>query len=67
MPNLKVSGMSCNHCKQGVEKALSAINGVENIKVDLLSGNVSWTEKSGTKVELETVKKAIIAIGFGVE
>ena len=32
---LKVEGMSCNHCKMAVEKALKAVNGVEGAEVNL--------------------------------
>ncbi|MBR4624729.1 MAG: SO_0444 family Cu/Zn efflux transporter [Alphaproteobacteria bacterium] len=34
----KVSGMSCNHCKMSVEKAIASIAGVESVEVDLPSG-----------------------------
>lgn len=32
---LKVEGMTCNHCKMHVEKALQGVNGVEAVEVDL--------------------------------
>lgn len=32
---MKVNGMSCNHCKMAVEKALSAVSGVESAVVEL--------------------------------
>lgn len=32
---VKVEGMSCNHCKASVEKALNSLNGVSEAKVDL--------------------------------
>ncbi|MEN6389867.1 MAG: cation transporter [Syntrophomonas sp.] len=32
---LKVEGMSCNHCKMAVEKALKKVAGVEKAEVDL--------------------------------
>ena len=32
---LKVEGMMCEHCKARVEKALSAVDGVIKVKVDL--------------------------------
>ena len=30
-----LEGMSCNHCKMRVEKALSELEGVNNVSVDL--------------------------------
>jgi len=32
---IKVSGMTCEHCKARVEKALSSVDGVKSAKVDL--------------------------------
>lgn len=32
---IKIEGMSCNHCKMAVEKALKAVDGVESAQVDL--------------------------------
>jgi len=37
---LKVEGMSCNHCKMAVEKALRNISGVESVQVDLAQKEV---------------------------
>lgn len=38
MVKFKVDGMSCNHCVMRVEKALKAVDGVTDVKVDLDSG-----------------------------
>jgi copper chaperone len=35
---LRVEGMSCNHCKTSVEKALKSVTGVENAEVNLQEG-----------------------------
>jgi copper chaperone len=32
---LKIEGMTCNHCKMAVEKALQGVAGVAGAKVDL--------------------------------
>jgi len=32
---LKIEGMTCNHCKMAVEKALKGVAGVAEAKVDL--------------------------------
>jgi len=37
---LKVEGMSCNHCKMTVEKALRNISGVESVQVNLAQKEV---------------------------
>lgn len=38
---LKVSGMSCQHCKNTVEKALLGLKGVERVQVNLEEGKVA--------------------------
>ncbi len=35
---LKITGMSCSHCKAAVETALSRVRGVEGVSVDLAEG-----------------------------
>ncbi|MDH8677296.1 copper ion binding protein [Fusibacter bizertensis] len=32
---MTIEGMSCNHCKMRVEKALSAVEGVSTVEVNL--------------------------------
>jgi copper chaperone len=61
---LKVKGMSCNHCVMSVTKALSKLDGVLNVKVDLQKGEVSF---DNTKVlGLEKIENAIADAGFEV-
>lgn len=64
MPTIKVKGMSCQHCVASVTKALSDIAGISDVKVDLETGNASFTENTVTAPE--TITKAIAAIGFEV-
>jgi len=64
MPTITVKGMSCNHCRMSVTKALEAIPGVTSVNVDLLSGKASFEETA--PVDLAVVRKAIEKIGFEV-
>lgn len=59
---LKVEGMSCNHCKMAVERALKGIGGVENAQVDLDKKEVEVTG-SATRDQLT---KAIKVAGYDV-
>lgn len=65
MPVLSVKGMSCNHCRQAVTKALEAFPGVSDVVVNLETGEASW--KEATPVDIAEVKKAISKLGFDVE
>ena len=64
MPTIKISGMSCQHCSASVAKALSEINGLTDIRVDLEKNEASYAEI--TPVPMETIIKAITKIGFEV-
>lgn len=68
MPTIKVKGMSCNHCKTSVTNALSSIEGLENVMVNLESGEASWDNKdNNTPVDVQAVKDAVTKIGFEAE
>ena len=55
-----VEGMSCNHCKASVEKALKGIVGVETVTVDLVTGEAAVTGA----FDSDEAVKAVEAIGF---
>ncbi len=59
---LTVKGMSCNHCKANVEKAIRSIEGVQEVEVDLVSGR---TVIRGI-TDREAVSKAVASIGFSL-
>jgi len=65
MPSIIVNGMSCNHCRQTVQKAIAAVAGVESVDVDLEKKTATWTEAS--PVNTDAVCEAVRAIGFDPE
>lgn len=64
MTTIHVKGMSCNHCSQAVSKALEALPGISDVRVNLDSGEVSFKESS--PVSMDEVRQAIDRIGFEV-
>jgi len=62
---LKVEGMSCDHCRMAVEKALKTIDGVTGVKVDLDTGKVSVEYESGS-VNEGVLKEAVRQAGYEV-
>jgi copper chaperone CopZ len=58
---IKVSGMTCNHCKSNVHNNLSIIEGIENIEIDLVSGKVKLT---GENIDLTEIKSKVESIGY---
>lgn len=59
-----VSGMTCSHCVNSVEKELGAIDGVESVAVDLASGSV--TVESTAAISSETFAAAVDEAGYEV-
>lgn len=62
---LKVQGMSCNHCKMAVEKALKNLTGVTGAEVDLSAGLVRMTYDPGS-VNRAQIEAAIDDSGYKV-
>ena len=65
MKSIKVKGMSCQHCVMAVTKALSAIDGIKDVQVDLKSGEASYEETKPVdfKIIADAVKKAGYEVG----
>jgi len=61
---LKVKGMSCQHCVMSITKALSQLDGIKNVQVDLAKGEVRFdnTESLGS----DRIEKAITNAGYEV-
>jgi copper chaperone CopZ len=60
---LRVEGMSCQHCVAAVTKAVESVPGVEGANVDLASGMVSVTGRAGA-VDRQQLVEAIRAAGY---
>ncbi len=63
---INVGGMSCNHCKMAVEKALKSLDGVEEASVDLASSLAAIKYDAG-KVRGEDLKAVIRDAGYDVK
>ncbi len=62
---LKIEGMSCDHCKKAVTDALTELDGVERVEVDLEAGqaNVSYDPAQATTAAM---KEAVEEAGYEV-
>jgi len=65
MKTIKIKGMRCGHCEASVTKALSEIDGISNLQVNLTENTVTFEETSA--VSATEIKEAIEKIGFEVE
>ncbi len=59
-----VNGMSCNHCVMSVTKALTKLDGIQNVRVDLQKGEVRFNNTKA--VALDKIEKAITDAGYQV-
>ena len=64
MRTIKIKGMSCRHCVMAVTKALSAVDGVKDVRVDLEKGEASFEEER--PVDMETVRQKIVKAGYEI-
>lgn len=60
-----VKGMTCNHCKDRVEEALKAVDGVVNVVVNIGSGIVTVECNDG--VGLDALANAVEEAGYTIE
>lgn len=60
-----VAGLTCGHCVQAVEEAVSALEGVESASVDLFPGGRSRLIVSG-KATGAAVREAVTSAGYTV-
>lgn len=58
-----VDGLTCGHCAQSVEKAVSALKGVESAAVDLVPGGRSRLTVGGD-VDGLAVREAVASTGY---
>ena len=61
---LKVKGMSCQHCVMSITKALSQLDGIKNVQVDLGKGEVRFDNSK--EVPPNRIEKAITDAGYEV-
>ena len=63
---LNVKGMSCGHCVKAVEGSVGALNGVEQVTVNLEEGKVNVSFNT-SKVSVDQIKEAIDDQGYDVQ
>ena len=61
---LAIDGLACPFCAYGIEKTLSAIEGVESVETDIKSGQVVVTLAEGKTLSEEVARQAVKDAGF---
>ena len=60
---IKVEGMMCGNCQMHVTKAVSGVDGVSKVDVDLKDGQVTVDYDEG-KTNIDTIKAAVVEAGY---
>lgn len=62
-----VEGMTCSHCVMSVTEEISAIDGVDNVSVDLNAGGTSRvTIHSAAPIDTARVRAAVEEAGYAL-
>src|ERR671919_1505147 len=61
---LQVDGLACPFCAYGIEKKLTALEGVEKVETHIKDGAVIVTMEDGAALDEATAKRAVEAAGF---
>lgn len=64
MKSIKIKGMSCQHCVMAVTRALDAIEGIRDVRVDLDKGIATYQEDK--TVPADAVIAAIRKAGYDI-
>jgi copper chaperone len=62
---LNVPSVSCNHCKMAIEKAVSGLDGIAVVDVDVTEKTVS-VDFDADAVSLESIEAAVSEEGYEV-
>ena len=62
---LHVTGMTCEHCVKAVTSELGALEGVDDVQVDLVAGGTSSvTVQSDRPLPLQVLREAVDEAGY---
>ena len=63
---VKIKGMVCSFCAQGLKKSISKLKVVEDVKVNLKKGFVSIQVKANEKLDMKEIEQIIIDSGYRI-
>ena len=61
---LQVDGLACPFCAYGIEKKLTALDGVDKVETHIREGAVIVTMEDGAALDEATAKRAVETAGF---
>jgi copper chaperone len=64
---VRIAGMTCGHCIDAVTEELRALDGVQEVAVDLVAGGTSTVSVTSTgPLDAGAVRAAVDEAGYGV-
>jgi len=63
---IHVDGLACPFCAYGIEKKLSAVEGVARVETDIASGTVAVTMSGEATLDEATARRAVKEAGFSL-
>ena len=60
---VQVEGMTCQHCVQAVRTSIDALGGIDQISIDLATGNV---QLEGASIDQAAVEQAVHDAGYSL-
>lgn len=61
-----ITGMSCSACSSKIQNKISALEGVRNCEVNLLTNSMK-VEFDDEKISINNIADAVLALGYGIE
>ena len=63
----QVDGMTCDHCAKSVTEEITALDGVNDVQVELVAGGTSTvTVTSDAPVERDSIAAAVTEAGYAL-
>ena len=63
----QVDGMTCGHCAKSVTEEITALDGVDDVQVELVAGGTSTvTVTSDTPIERDSIAAAVTEAGYAL-
>ncbi len=61
---VQVDGLGCPFCAYGLEKKFKEFKGIKNVKIDIETGDFTFTYPSEKKLTLIQVEEKVIKAGY---
>lgn len=61
---VQVDGLGCPFCAYGLEKKFKEFKGIKNVKIDIETGDFSFTYPSEKALTIDAVEKQVVKAGY---